>query len=134
MVAWNIAALPEYRMRRECIERLNKIVQVADPLVVATTTWRERFAIEKLEGFLKLGGYTGVVDGATPVLGSRQSVARGLEIHQWLLEHDIRSPFCILDDDNDMVHLSHRLVQTKTDIGLTDADVRRALVLLGSHA
>lgn len=64
-----------------------------------------------------------------------QTVRRGLEIQEWLDRERAKGTditgFAIIDDDADMEHLIHHLVQTDGYHGLTYKDIDRTLNLLG---
>lgn len=57
---------------------------------------------------------------------------RGAEIAAWLAEQADVESFVILDDDSDMGHLAHRLVETDCVIGLTQEDADRAIAILNA--
>lgn len=107
---------------------LNQLVDRTDALVVISSTWR-MFGHHQCASYLARRGFFGRVLDVTPQLGG----PRGAEI-QWWLDHcpAHRRPdsFVILDDDSDMVHLSKRLVQTKMETGITQADVDAAVAML----
>jgi len=57
-----------------------------------------------------------------------------MKIQEWLngyIKNHLVESFVILDDDEDMAHLAHRLVKTNPEVGLTAEDVERAVVLFG---
>lgn len=109
------------------VARVEKIVQASGAKVVISSTWRLLNPIAKLRDILKNHGFTGEVVDITPRLGT----ARGNEIADWLNKHGPVESFVILDDDSDMVHLKHRLVQTSWDFGLLDEHVAKAIEMLG---
>jgi hypothetical protein len=57
---------------------------------------------------------------------------RGEEIQKWLDEHgeNVES-FVILDDDSDLEPYMSRSVIVDGEVGLTEADVNKAIVILG---
>jgi len=60
---------------------------------------------------------------------------RGHEIQQWLDDWsgDKITNFVILDDDDDMEHLSDFLVLTSESKGIQDSDVKSAIEILNGH-
>lgn len=111
---------------REAVARVDRLCKETGAKVVVSSTWRLFNSLERLQEILKNHGFTGEVIGRTPRLGGK----RGSEISQWLNEHGPVESFVILDDDSDMVHLMHKLVQTTFDLGLQDEHVELAKALL----
>jgi len=101
-----------YRIAPRCLDLLNEITDKTGAVIVISSTWRKnhniRFFVEK--------GITGQIIGKTPVLDNKP---RGIEIDSWLQDHPEYTRFVILDDDNDMAHLTNHLIQTDTENGLT---------------
>lgn len=93
---------------------------------------------ELLEFFITVGfdtsTWVGVTPSRVPGLKMSESCPRGLEI-QYFLSH-IKTPvesIVILDDNSDMAHLTHRLVQTEGfHEGITDEDVVKAVNLFNT--
>ena len=55
---------------------------------------------------------------------------RGLEIQAWMDSRNVKTEdVVILDDDADMAHLSHRLIRTSFNTGLTSGHVDAAIAL-----
>lgn len=111
------------------VARVEIICKATGAKVVVSSTWRRVHSLEKLRSILANHGFTGEVVGTTPTLGS----ARGNEIAQWLNTNGPIEGFVIIDDDSDMVHLSHKLVQTQFEFGLVDSDVPKAVEVLNSQ-
>lgn len=131
----------EYLLDPAAIGLVNQLVMRTGAHVVISSSWRLN-SMMKPAATLCACGFTGVVLGQTPDgsrrYGSHIYVARvrGQEIQQWL-DEEPREPvesFVILDDDSDMVHLADRHIKTSQSIGLTQADVDRAVVMLGGAA
>lgn len=98
------------------VAQLNRIVATIDPIVVVSSTWREKHSLDTLTQCLRSNGYIGRLYGATPVLSGQN---RGQEIQAWMTRKGlIPSEVIILDDNDDMDHLLPRLVLTDTDTGL----------------
>lgn len=109
------------RIDPAAVAQLNRIVATIDPIVVVSSTWRERYSPRALSECLRIHGYIGRLYGATPVLPGQN---RGAEIHAWMTRKGIAaSEIVILDDTEDMEHLAHRLVLTTTEAGLLSGHV-----------
>lgn len=93
-----------------CVQALDSIITRTDARIVISSTWRTMFPVGQLARLLRRQGltrWTNII-GKTPDNG----LARGLQIQQWMESHS--SPvgsFVILDDEDDMAHLLHRLVR-----------------------
>ncbi len=136
----NLIAWAQRSIDPDAVERLNVLVDATDARIVVSSTWRLMYALPRLELILRERGYHGrPLLGATPdkhfmprVVDGRDRLQlhRGDEIRAWL---DVFGPadFVILDDDSDMEPHLDRLVQTDAEHGLTDADLARAMELLG---
>lgn len=111
------------------VARLNRILEATGAVVCISSSWRLLHKTEELVDFLKGTGFTGKVIGITP----RLDAPRGMEIQEWMDTapgyREIES-FVILDDDADMAHLGHRLVQTDFAGGLEDHHIERAIRML----
>jgi len=122
----------------DAMARLNRLLRQSGASIVVSSSWRSTVA--RTREVLCANGlcWPTRVIGCTP----RSEVAwgehglyvarqRGDEIQAWLDQHPDRvRRFVILDDGDDMGPLRRSLVQTNPDVGLTDADVERALALL----
>ena len=155
-----VLATPEYlkdgqwALNPEKQKLLGKILAQTDAKIVLSSSWRYA-TLEKTkehmeaEGFLYNDKLIGVTIRAYQWLergtGIHLSIPRGVEIKQWIDTH-IHSDngknwgrkklgkdftYVILDDESDML-LEHRnnFVNTKSEIGLTDDDVRSAVAIL----
>ena len=106
---------------------LNQLLDRSGALVVISSTWR-MLGLMECKDVLHARGFTGKVVDVTP--RSSHGV-RGREIQAWLdAYHRPVERFVILDDESDMEHLMPRLVQTSQPVGLTQADVNRAVAML----
>lgn len=117
------------------LARLNKLIEVSHAKIVISSSWRKLYALPMLDRMLRHRGLQGqIIIGCTPNLRHTQEIHhRGREIDAWLQLLGTRhypDAFVILDDDSDMEPHMHRLVQTDPEVGLTEADVERALVML----
>jgi hypothetical protein len=120
------------KLDRAAVLRLNRLIAETGALVVVSSTWRHGCSRVELQEVLDRAGFMGVVRDKTPewVEGATE---RGHEIQAWLDEWNAAVEvvsFVILDDDSDMAHLQHRLVQTKVQSGLLDHHVDRAITML----
>jgi hypothetical protein len=115
----------------KCVERLNWITDSIRAKIVISSTWRvcsmEQF--ERIVAYFDQVGITGKVIGRTPSGDSYK--CRGEEIQAWLDLFAV-DKFVIIDDDNDMEHLTPFLVQTTWDEGLQDEHVTKAIEILAS--
>jgi hypothetical protein len=106
---------------------LNEIVAATKAKVVISSTWRLHSSLSDPRGLLKRAGFVGDLIDRTP----RIPAPRGREIQLWLDEAllDVES-FAILDDDDDMEHLSYRLIKTGMFHGLLPSHVEAAIAML----
>lgn len=120
---------------KPCVEALNHIIQNTEAWICVSSTWRI-FGETKIAMTLKDWGVRSNFAGVTPDHTRKvgylyQGVERGDEIQAWLDDNkNFAGAFVILDDDTDMKHLSHRLIRTKFETGLTLQDAERAIVML----
>lgn len=113
------------------IRNLNALVRATGGFVVISSTWRG-LGLGRCRAILRDAGFDGKPIGITPSLHfGRDNYCRGDEIAAWLrAKRQEERPILILDDDYDMGALMHRLVRTKSAIGLTMRDVDCAVRLL----
>ncbi len=118
------------------VARLNRLAQSGVKFVVSSA-WRWGRTVEQLRGILERRGFVGEVVDKTPEFIERSNgklwiaPERGHEIQAWLNANtDGTARIVILDDNADMAHLRPKLVQTRFETGLTDADVDRAISIL----
>jgi hypothetical protein len=131
---------PDGHIDPEAIKHLNRLVAETSAKIVISSSWRKMLNDEELAGVLSRAGCVGEVVGKTPdfyqvPIWNRSSpinrrFVRGDEIQAWLDDHPEVETFAILDDDDDMAHLSNWLVQTSHETGLQAEHVERALTLL----
>jgi hypothetical protein len=150
---WYVEALRLSYIDPKAIARLNRITDATGAKIVVSSSWRHYFIWGKgLKEFFAKAGVKAEILGRTftdpddvrktlhrfGVWYDR--VFRGHEIHAWIVdwndqedEDDVES-IAILDDGTDMEYLSHRLVNTQFEVGLTDADADTAIALLNTPA
>lgn len=119
------------RLRRDCVEQLERIVQATGARVVISSTWRLGFGPEWFEEQLRPFGFTGQIIAVTPSLPSEH---RGAEIQAWIDAQPVDTrprKLVILEDAEDLGALEPRCVRTDYDRGLTEADASRAIRMLG---
>lgn len=118
-----------------CVAALNRIIKETGAMIVVSSTWRkQKDAHSAMAQLLRRWGVIGTVISVTPQPHGDEYAyqRRGCEIQLWIDRcgrHPVTS-FVVLDDDADMAHLSHRLVQTRMPEGLTEADADRAIAIL----
>jgi hypothetical protein len=127
----------------EAVARLNRLVSEGCAEVVISSSWRHGRTLDELRAILTAAGFTGEVVGKTPDCAHKpegglwHGAMRGNEVQTWLdlapLYDVWVAQFVIVDDDSDMAHLADRHVKTRFDTGLTDADVDRAVKMLGEE-
>lgn len=119
-----------YALKRNCLRRLQKIVEETGCEIVLSSTWRkDEYALRRLKRVL---AYRGIkIKDTAPIF---QKGFRGLEIQAWLVSNP--SPdgykFAIVDDDSDMLdHQLPHFFQTDPEYGLTDTITYRIIHHLG---
>jgi len=126
-------SLKEYIAQEFCPIALSNVEElvrrVPDLKIVVSSTWRLGETVESLKKILfpaKL--VADAVISVTPRLA--WGIERGLEIQDWLDRHPEVTRFVIVDDDDDMAHLKHRLVLTDALHGFQYKDMLAANKLL----
>lgn len=111
----------------DAIKRINQITDTTGAEIVISSAWRKAYPLPRLIEILKQKGLTGSVVGDTPILYT----ARGLEIQAWMDANNLQAEdIAIIDDMDDMVHLTPRLVKTTFSYGVLDSHVPQAIELL----
>jgi hypothetical protein len=108
------------------VEELIRLVP--DLKIVVSSTWRLGETVESLQKILypsKL--MADAIIGITPAF---RDTSRGLEIQDWLDKHPEVEKFAIIDDDNDMEHLTKNLVRTNGLHGFQYKDMIKAKKIL----
>ena len=113
----------------------NRLVATAEAGIVVSSDWRNIMSWERLCTILVQHGVSGEFVGKTPSLDREgpfdRRPIRGHEVDLWLKEERFEGEFVILDDRGDLEPHGHRLVRTDPEVGLVEADVQRAMQLLG---
>jgi hypothetical protein len=136
---------PGIFLNPERVARLNRICERTGAVVVLSTSWRHRLhddgrpiTLDELRAAYAAAGFTGSIMGATPDLRPPGSPPKSVhtprsdEIRAWVKEHR-PAAFVVLDDYDD-AGVDGRFVRTDPRCGLTDADVERAVDLLGAKS
>lgn len=126
-----------YMLDSEPIKLVNELVKKTGATVIASTSHRIRYSLEELDAMLAKRGATFQISGKTPRLSPRkfsQNIDRGEEIQAFLDELPEKAEaFVILDDLNNMIHLTPHLVLTRDMVGLTTEDAAKALKILNGE-
>lgn len=131
-------------LRRECCERLNRLIQATGAKVVLVSAWRymildtgEYKSAMTCVGFsymLKTHGIDCEIIGTT--CSDEELMPRGEQVRKWMRDNPRPLRWCILDDGDPEEFgyaplLTDRLITTPSDGGLQDEHVERAIELLG---
>lgn len=125
------------RLDPDLVARLKTLVERTGAALVLSSFWRE---FESYVAYiLSRQGICSRIVGRTPGLassplaqGERRFVSRSDEICAWLEVNAHVTRFVVLDDrpDAGLGVLAERFVRTDPAVGLTDADVERAIAVL----
>ena len=126
-----------YKIDPEKVELLLKIVEETGAKIVITSSWRS-YNIEETRKKLGDLSFMKYVIDVTPRLNYRDSdgdywsVARGTEIHHWMMKHgDDVDNYVILDDEEDMlISQNSHFVLTDIYTGLSEEHVQKAIEIL----
>ncbi len=131
----HVSMMPIDQIDPKAITLLNEAIEATGAKIVVSSTWRLNRTIEELQAILDQFGCIGKIIGKTPRMyrdseGNR--LYRGDEIQQWLNDEEdygtfIVDNFVIIDDDSDMAHLKHKLIQTGFDKGLQPEHVEAVI-------
>lgn len=133
------------------VARLQRICDVASPMVVLSSSWREMYCLPLMtECLAKFGGFTHPILGATPALAPVGYVnatleeglfigSRGREIQAWLdkllmhVANPVTYSYVVLDDE-DVVGHGGFFVRTSFEEGLTDREADEAIRIFTDNA
>ena len=118
----------------DAVARLNRLLRATGAAIVVSSTWRLRESVDTMQQLLGAAGIVGRVIGLTPLPRDVPGwKSRGDEIAAWWAAHAApQAMMAVLDDESDLGAFTDRLVRTDPEVGLTDADVERAIALLDS--
>lgn len=115
----------------QTVGALNRITDETGATIVISSTWRKGRTLMQLREILADQGVTGRVIDKT---GNSEDGIRGGEIQRFMTDMGIEPhEIVILDDDADMLHLTPRLIQTRSQTGLTMEDAQAAIDLLAGR-
>ena len=113
---------------KSAVKNLNEILAKApDVKVVVSSSWRRK-GLNTVKGLLKNEGVN--VDGFIDITDLKDKDDRGHHIERYLMDHKRIEKFAILDDHADMDKVLDHLVKINPFVGITSADVKKALDLL----
>lgn len=127
----------EYMLDPQAIKLVNGLVERTGAQVIASTSYRTRYSLEELNQMLANRGATFQLSRKAPRLLPKKfslSVDRGNEIQAFLDSLPERAEgIVILDDNNNMVHLTKYLVLTSNFLGLRPEHVEAAIKILNGE-
>ena len=119
-----------------CVARLQRLVDNTGAAIVISSAWRAIVGRTRSAAALRQRGLIADVLGGTPIFDGTQhgsavmtSDGRAQEIHAWLYGNALVTRWVVLDDNHVEVD-RRRFVRTDPAVGLTDADVDRAIAIL----
>jgi hypothetical protein len=118
-----------FNVDEKCLAYFHKLQKQTGASVVFTSSWRlgnEGYWLG-LKTELNIEYGIKKIIGRTPYLKNQ---SRLQEIKQWLSEHPGHDNFIIIDDAYEFEELEERRVHTDHKLGLTEADVDKAIKLL----
>lgn len=112
-----------YALKKNCLRRLQRIVEETSCEIVLSSTWRrDEYAFKRLCKVLSYRGIS-ILDKTIYI----PSGPRGLEIEEWLHRNPTEK-YAILDDDSDMLDTQLKnFFQTDGDYGLTETIAYRVI-------
>lgn len=121
------------------VELVNKLVEKSGAEVILSSTWRGKYPPDVMTEMLHGRGARFKIAANTPALFGKKfgspRIPRGKEIAAYLRNlPEQPESFVILDDHDDMIHLKKFLVLTSAKVGITTADVERALKILAGES
>lgn len=120
-------------LSRGALRRLSRVVDATGCMIVVSSTWR--LHPEFLTLLRRRLAHRNIhIIGITDKLmdGHDRPVERGVEIHQWMIDHPGVTAYAILDDTDEMLRYQRQFfVQTNMAVGMTDEDAEKAISILG---
>ena len=109
----------------ELVRRLNRLVRPGVAWLLSSS-WRYVVTVETMNQMLRGHGFIGHIFGATPMWTSG---TRGGDIVSWRRSVGYEGRIIAIDDDRDTAPIE--TVWTDPHRGITEADVERAILMLG---
>lgn len=123
-----------------CVARLQRLCDRTGAAIVISSAWRVLVGRRRSIAALRHHGLTADVLGGTPIIEGLHhghpvvtAAGRAQEIHAWLYVNAMTDRWVVLDDNHINVDPA-RFVRTDAEVGLTDADVDRAIAILRGRA
>ena len=109
------------------VAKVEYLATVTEAVVVVSSTWRRLYRWVEVVDFLRRQGLSVPLAGTTPEIGSR-----GADITEYLRQHPDVTNYVVLDDDKAAARIPDptRFVCIDPAVGITDADVERAIEIL----
>ena len=112
----------KFEINSNCVNNVNLLAEKYNASIVVSSSWREGLTFERLTQLLYLFNIKANIIGVTPVLSEYTGtenhvdyydyVQRGNEIQTWMDIVNYTKDFVIIDDTDDMVHLTPHLILT----------------------
>lgn len=122
------------RLDPKAIQLLNQIVEATRCTIIVSSAWRVGSNRHYLHWLLVSLGFKGYIWGCTPHLPGENRSKEIKEALKWLKAEGFdTSRYAILDDVNIYDHKGH-FIEVSEHTGLTEADVAKAIDILGPYA
>ena len=132
-----ISVYPYYRLDKDKLDLLGKIIEATDCSLVISSSWRSydvQSTIDELSDEMKYHNngmkfpFCDRIVGVTERLKHRH---RGLEIKKWIEDNNFKGKYVILDDDTDFLKEQKKFfVKTNELDGLSEQNVEKAIKIL----
>jgi phosphoglycolate phosphatase-like HAD superfamily hydrolase len=115
-------------LNQQALDNLDELVKRSGAKVVVSSTWRQFYALDALQEFLRARGVkcVGAFISVTPILYE----SRDKEIASWLNSHEDIKNFVIIDDNGIGSMFNEKLILTDASVGLSADNVKEALDVL----
>lgn len=126
---------PHPGLDRDCVARVNTLVERMALTVVISSSWRENYGREEFQAFLRAAGGDRIAHelfAVTPIYEKvpKQQHVRHAEVADWLKLNAPDTPYLILDDSKKFAFPADRFLRIDGKLGFSDADFGRALDIL----
>lgn len=118
-----------------CVTRLQRLIEATGAGVVINSAWRYS-GLPDMQALWQERGMPGVLLDVTPHEGNLDPVtfdplSKGYPVQGWLEAHPT-THYVIIDDTDDFLPFQHdHLVLTGYDTGFSEADLKRAMGVMG---